>query len=324
MRIVSLFSGAGGLDLGLIRAGHQIVWANDNDKDAVDTYRQNIGDHVILGDITQQPSNSIPECDVVVGGFPCQGFSLANMRRHGKDDRNRLYLEFLRIVRDKKPLYFLAENVRGILSLEGGAALKKIVSDFTKAGYRVKVQQFNAADFGVPQSRVRVIIAGTRKDLPVTSDFQYPSPTHNRLGAYGLKKWMSIGEAVASIPDPDRYPTSLPNQHYSKYKVTNRNFTGHRTTDPAKPSPTILARGNGKGGVCAIQHPENTRRLSVRESAAVQSFPLDFAFAGAMNSAYRQVGNAVAVDFALALGHALKAAELLSMEQSLRLNRRVA
>ena len=109
MRVVSLFSGAGGLDLGLIQAGHNIVWANDFDADCVKTYRQNIGDHIVLGSIEDIPSRGIPDADVVVGGFPCQGFSQANLLRLEDDERNRLYLEFFRIIKDKQPKWFLAE-----------------------------------------------------------------------------------------------------------------------------------------------------------------------------------------------------------------------
>ena len=115
-----------------------------------------------------------------------------------------------------------------------------------------------------------------------------------------MPKWISISDALAEIGEPDT-ATNLTNHICSNYKVTNRNFTGHRTTDPDKPSPTILARGNGGGGVCAIQHPKNHRRLSVRESAVIQTFPLDFTFSGGLMSTYRQVGNAVAVKFAEAL-----------------------
>ncbi len=310
MRVLSLFCGAGGLDLGLIEAGHKVVWANDNDADAVQTYRANLGGHVFLADIEGVSTADIPAGDVVVGGFPCQGFSLANLRRSGKDDRNKLYREFLRIVTEKQPLYFLAENVRGILSLEGGSVIRKIVQDFSLAGYRVKVDFFNAANFGVPQSRYRVIIAGTREDIPTLAEFEFPKPTHGKPGnKEGLPRWISIAEGLNRVPDPDKDPHSVPNQEYSRYKVTNRNFTGHRTTDPSKPSPTILARGNGKGGVCAIQHPNNHRRMSVRESATIQSFPMQFRFFGAMNSAYRQVGNAVAVEFARHLGLELAKAE---------------
>lgn len=313
MKIVSLFSGAGGLDLGLIQSGHEVIWANDFDADAVTTYRQNIGREIVLGDICEIPSSSIPECDVVVGGFPCQGFSQANMLRFAEDERNRLYLEFLRIVRDKRPVYFLAENVRGILSLAGGAAIAKIESDFAAIGYRVSKQLFNVADYGVPQMRKRVIIAGTRSDLPISFDYKFPRPTHAdpaKASTLGLKPWVTIAEALAHLPDPGT-AHSLKNHIYSLYKVTNRNFTGHRRTDPDKPSPTILARGNGKGGVCAIQHPENHRRMSIREQAAIQTFPDDFEFAGKLNSAYRQVGNAVPVLFGHFLGECLPVSVVL-------------
>lgn len=313
MKIVSLFSGAGGLDLGLIQAGHKVIWANDFDADAVTTYRQNIGPEIVLGDICDIPSSSIPDCDVVVGGFPCQGFSQANMLRFAEDERNRLYLEFLRIVRDKRPAYFLAENVRGILSLAGGTAIAKIERDFAAVGYRVARELFNVADYGVPQMRKRVIIAGTRSDLPVSVDYKFPKPTHvnsAKASTSALEPWVTIAEALAHLPDPDADHT-LKNHIYSLYKVTNRNFTGHRRTDPDKPSPTILARGNGKGGVCAIQHPENHRRMSIREQAAIQTFPDDFEFAGKLNSAYRQVGNAVPVLFGRFLGECLPVSVVL-------------
>ena len=115
-KVVSLFSGCGGLDLGFKRAGFDILWANDFDKDSIETYTQNLGNHAVLGDITKIPSNEIPsDFDVLLGGFPCQGFSVANTKRSMKDKRNFLYLEMLRIIRDKKPKFFVAENVKGIL-----------------------------------------------------------------------------------------------------------------------------------------------------------------------------------------------------------------
>ena len=306
MKIASLFSGAGGLDLGLIQAGHEVVWANDIDDDCVQTYRNNLSDHIHHGPIEAVPSHQIPYSDAVVGGFPCQGFSQANLRRFEDDERNALYREFLRVVRDKRPKWFLAENVRGILSIGGGSAIKRIESDFAEVGYRVQKQLFNTADYGVPQTRWRVIIAGTRDDLPPAWDYAYPKPTHSRAGDDGLAKWVTVGEALSSIPEPDE-DHDLANHICSQYKVTNRNFTGHRTTDPDKPSPTILARGNGKGGVCALQHPRNHRRMSIREEALVQTFPLGFEFVGSMNSCYRQVGNAVPVTFGKALGGRLGA-----------------
>lgn len=304
MEIISLFSGAGGLDLGLVQAGHEIVWANDFDADCVATYEKNIGEHIVLGPIENISTDDIPNADVVVGGFPCQGFSQANLLRFDGDIRNKLYLEFLRIIREKQPKWFLAENVRGILSLAGGEAIARIERDFSKAGYRVQKQLFNTANYGVPQTRQRVIIAGTRKDLAKDLDFQYPEPTHSKNGKDGLDKWITIGEALAGVPEPES-KHSLVNHICSQYKVTNRNFTGHRTTDPEKPSPTILARGNGGGGVCALQHPNNHRRMSIREQALIQTFPIDYEFYGKMNSCYRQVGNAVPVRFGKHLGEQL-------------------
>lgn len=307
MRIVSLFSGAGGLDLGLIKAGHEIIWANDIDFDSCETYKLNIGDHIICEDISKVKIKEIPDCDVIVGGFPCQGFSMANMLRDSSDERNKLYKEFFRVIKVKAPKYFIAENVRGILSLDNGNVIKKIVKDFSSAGYRVKYKPFNTANFGVPQTRIRVIIAGTRKDLPEEMEFQFPENTHAR------DNWVSIGNALKDIPEPENQKSKLKNHIYSKYKVTDRNFTGHRKTDPEKPSPTILARGNGKGGVCAISHPGNHRRMSVRESALVQTFPLGFEFVGSMGSMYRQVGNAVPVLFGQHLGKKLKELEELTV-----------
>lgn len=304
MRVVSLFSGAGGLDLGFIKAGHQIIWANDSDKDSCETYLHNIGDHVIHAKIEDIKIESIPESDVVIGGFPCQGFSLANLHRAPEDSRNILYKYFYTIVKEKSPKYFIAENVRGILSLGQGEIMKGIVSDFTEAGYKVRYKLFNTADYGVPQTRRRVIIVGTRFDLHEKAEYDFPAPTHTK------DEWVSVADALKGVDEPEN-TSSLLNHVYSKYKVTNRNFTGHRKTDPNKPSPTILARGNGKGGVCAIQHPDNHRRMSVRESAIIQTFPLDFEFKGSMTSMYRQIGNAVPVLFAERLGDELTRIEEL-------------
>lgn len=288
------------------------MWANDIDADCVATYHQNIGAHIVLGDIAEIELQSIPDGDVVVGGFPCQGFSRANLRRSKSDSRNKLYLEFLRVIEAKQPLYFLAENVRGILSMDKGNVIRMIAEDFEGAGYRVQYRLFNTADYGVPQTRRRVIIAGTRNDLPAALDYTYPEPTHAQAPegqTIFLPTWVTIAEALADVPEPRGDEADLPNHIYSKYKVTNRDFTGHRWTDPDKPSPTILARGDGGGGVCAIQHPKNHRRMSIRESALIQTFPLDFGFSGRMNSCYRQVGNAVPVLFARRLGERLRVLE---------------
>lgn len=298
MTVISLFSGAGGLDLGLVRAGHRIVWANDFDAAAVETYRLNIGDHIVLGDIKDIDPSTIPDADVVVGGFPCQGFSQANLRRTVGDERNKLYTFFLRTVKAKKPVFFIAENVKGILSLGGGAVVKRIMDDFEAAGYRVERRLVNMADYGVPQMRQRVIFVGQRKDVSEDFLFHFPKPG---FGPSRSRPWRTIRAALERFPDPD-VPNRVKNHVYSAYKLAFRNFTGHRPTDPDKPCPTILARGNGGGGVCAIPHYNGKRRLTIRESAAIQTFPDSFEFCGAMNACYRQIGNAVPVLFAEKLG----------------------
>lgn len=313
MRVLSLFSGAGGLDLGITLAGNQVIWANDIDRDAVETYRHNIGDHIVCEDIRNIDIASLPDCQVVVGGFPCQGFSMANMKRALEDDRNQLYRFFYNTIKEKQPLFFIAENVKGILSLGQGEAIKQILEDFGNAGYYTEKHLVNMADYGVPQTRQRVIIIGQRKDLGEQMLFHFPEPTHSKDGKDGLPVWVSVKQALDHFPDPDT-PNDVLNHVYSAYKVEYRNFTGHRQTDPNKPSPTILARGNGKGGVCAIPHYNGNRRMSIRESASIQTFPESFEFFGGMNACYRQIGNAVPVKFAEILGR-----ELMRIEGELAL-----
>lgn len=290
MNVVSLFSGAGGLDLGFVMAGHTIVWANDVYGDAVSTYRHNLGDHIHLGDIAQVATENIPDCDIVIGGFPCQGFSVANTKRHTDDERNQLYKQLVRVITAKKPKFFLAENVKGLLSMDKGEVIKMIVQDFTKVGYRVKYKLLNAADYGVPQTRLRVIIIGVRNDIDF--DYVYPTPTHSKNGFFGMHKWVSVGEALEHIPDPDT-PNNLANHIYSKYKLNINGYIGHRLLDPDKPAPTVTARGDNRGGVVIHPHPNGLRRMSCRELATIQGFPLNFEFIGPSSSVYRQIGNAV-------------------------------
>ncbi len=306
MKIVSLFSGAGGLDLGLIQAGHKVIWANDIYEDAVETYKKNIGDHIILGDIGKVDSKSIPDCDVVIGGFPCQGFSVANMTRNADDPRNRLYLEMVRVIRDKKPKYFIAENVKGILSLDKGKVIKKVVEDFQSLGYKVDYSLLNCADYGVPQTRMRVIIFGVREDIESKIDFP-PTPSHSKDGNIH-QKWVSVGEALAHFPEPEKGQHIL-NHVCSSYKLRFNGHLGHRLIDPQKPSPTITGRGDEKGGVVVLHHPNNKRRMTVREAASVQSFPDDYFFVGTKTSGYRQIANAVPPKLGYVLGVMLKVDE---------------
>lgn len=290
MRVVSLFSGAGGLDLGFVQAGHEVVWANDIYADAVATYRRNIGDHIFCSDITQISSDSIPACDVLVGGFPCQGFSVANTKRHVGDSRNVLYREMLRVIRDKRPAFFLAENVKGLLHFDGGRAFDQIVRDFSDAGYKVQHRLFNAADYGVPQRRERVIIVGVRSDIEY--EYEFPKATHSRSGNDGCRKWVGVADALSQFPDPDS-DNEVPNHVYSHYKLNFNGYIGHRPIDPAIPAPTVTARGDDRGGVVILPHPNGRRRMTGRELATVQGFPSDYVFEGRLSSVYRQIGNAV-------------------------------
>jgi DNA (cytosine-5)-methyltransferase 1 len=293
MKVVSLFCGAGGLDLGFQNAGHEILWSNDFDKDSIETYRKNLGEHAVLGDITNISVAQIPDCDIVIGGFPCQGFSVANMNRHVEDSRNSLYLQLLRVIKGKKPKFFLAENVKGLKSLAKGEVLKMIIKDFTSAGYKVTFTVLNAADFGVPQKRERLFIIGVRNDIEHQIDF--PSPSHlpaECAKEHGLKPWLSVGKALSSIPEPEE-EHDLSNHTYSKFKLKFNGYLGNREIDPNSPAPTVTARGDTKGGVVVLHHPKNHRRMSVRELATVQSFPLNFIFHCNQSSAYRLIGNAV-------------------------------
>jgi len=298
VRVISLFSGAGGLDLGFILAGHAVVWANDIDPDAVMTYRKNIGDHIDGRDISLIDSREIPNGDILIAGIPCQGFSVANLKRSSSDERNLLYHQFIRILKAKKPRYFLIENVPGIINLEKGDVFKIILSDLRSSGYDVDYRVLNAADFGVPQSRKRVFIIGTLQGSGAPK-FSFPEASHSRRGSSNTLPWRTIADGLIGLGDAGN--ESIPNNIGSKYRVVERNFTGHRIPAAGQPCPTILARGNGKGGVCAIPLPDGSRRMTIRESARMQAFPDEFQFFGGLNSMYRQVGNAVPVLLALRL-----------------------
>ena len=209
-KVVSLFSGAGGMDLGFINAGFQIIWANDFFDDAVNSYRKNIGKHIVHGDITKISSDDIPDdVDVIIGGFPCQGFSVANTKRSMKDERNFLYKEMLRVIADKQPKFFVAENVKGLLSLNGGKVFEMIKSDFENLkdkdgkiiGYQVEARILNAAEYGVPQARERVVIIGNK----IGMQNPYPKKTHYVEGisknVKGLIPAITTEQAIGFLAD---------------------------------------------------------------------------------------------------------------------------
>lgn len=203
--MIALFAGAGGMDLGFKNAGFDIKWACDFNQDAVNTYKNNIGDHIVLGDITTIKSDDIPgqenELDLIIGGFPCQGFSIANKNRSMEDERNFLYLEMLRIINDKKPKFFVAENVKGLISMQKGQVIQMIIDDFKKIGYEVDYKLLNAADYGVPQARERVIIIGNRIGLKNV----FPEPSHSSktvsLNLFGekLEPHITVQQAIGHL-----------------------------------------------------------------------------------------------------------------------------
>ena len=201
LKVAGLFSGCGGLDLGFIQAGYEVVWANDFNPDAVVTYKKNIGNHIICGDISKIKSSEIPDdFDVLLGGFPCQGFSIANSKRNMGDSRNFLYLEMLRIIKDKKPKFFVAENVKGLLSMEKGRVINMIVNDFSKLGYKVDYKLLRASDYGVPQHRERVFIIGNR----IGVENPFPKISHgisNNLFENNLKPFVSVKEVVGHLSE---------------------------------------------------------------------------------------------------------------------------
>jgi DNA (cytosine-5)-methyltransferase 1 len=219
---------------------------------------------------------------------------VANSRRHVGDKRNLLYQHLLRILGAKRPTFFLAENVKGIMSLAKGLIFRSILRDFESIGYDVQHAVLNAADFGVPQRRERVFFFGALKGFPLALRFPPKGSYAPREVApiLGLRPWVGIGEALERIPDPDS-KHSLNNHEYTKYKLRFNGYLGHRRIDGNLPSPTITARGDERGGVVIHHHPSNTRRLTARETAIIQSFPVDYRFWGTKTSVYRQVANAV-------------------------------
>ncbi len=379
-KVISLFSGCGGFDLGFKQAGFKIIWANDFFADAVNTYNKNIGDEIVLGDITKIKSSDIPNNpDVILGGFPCQGFSINNKSRSMKDERNFLYKELLRVVKDKKPKIFIGENVKGLLSMENGKIIEMIKKDFEKIGYKVNYQLIKMSDYGVPQNRERIIIYGNRiglngelklfkikkhktvkdvisylSDIPISNtpinlknkiiynhiasiniqDKFYARknpPNQFDICDYLKKHRKKSGLSTAKIDNifgykhtaghwfrKDNGSGSIPNVNdwwklkkilkfddtYDK-QVTElelRNITFEqslRITNWETPSDTITATQ-------PEIHINKKRRLSVRETAIIQSFPDDFIFTGSLNSMYRQIGNAVPPLFAKKLGIEIK------------------
>ncbi len=321
MKIASLFSGAGGLDLGFKKAGFDVVWANEYDSSIWSTFETNFPETILdRRSIVNVLSEDVPDVAGIVGGPPCQSWSEAGAGRGIKDKRGQLFFEYIRLLKDKQPLFFLAENVSGILFPQHREAFGEILSQFNDAGYAVNYKLLNAHDYDVPEDRLRVIIIGYHKKLRKT--FEFPEPSKNK---FFLKDAIGdLGDASPAKPKNKTNGNDLPvtNHEYMTGGFSTIYMSRNRVRSWDEPSFTIQA-----GGRHAPLHPQAPkmlfveqnkrifvpgqehlyRRLSVRECARVQTFPDNFVFNyNDIADGYKMIGNAVPVNFAKALAQKIK------------------
>jgi len=313
MKLVSLFTGAGGLDLGFKKAGFSVVWANEYDPTIWETFEHNFPETVLdKRSIVDVPASEIPFADGIIGGPPCQSWSEAGAGRGINDKRGQLFFEYIRILKEKQPLFFLAENVSGILLPRHREAFSQILKQFADVGYNVSYKLLNANDYGVPQDRLRVIIIGYHKNKVGTS-FEFPKPLDRRPvlkdAIYDLRRAKPAKEFNKTNGDLE-----IPNHEYMNGGFSTIYMSRNRVRSWDEPSFTIQA-----GGRHAPIHPqapkmkfieENKRifipgkehlyrRLSVRECARIQTFPDYFIFKYRdVADGYKMIGNAVPVEFA--------------------------
>lgn len=314
MKLVSLFTGAGGLDLGFERAGFEVIWANEFDSTIWETFecnfpKANLDKRSVVG----ISSTDIPEADGIIGGPPCQSWSEAGAGRGINDNRGQLFFEYVRILRDKGPLFFLAENVSGILSPRHREAFEEILNRFRGLNYNVNYRLLNARDYDVPQDRERVIIVGYHKKTGKNPDFPNRSTKSPVLrDAIWDLRLAKPAKPYNKANTPE--DLSAPNHEYMTGGFSTIYMSRNRVRSWDEPSFTIQA-----GGRHAPIHPQAPkmkfieqnkrifipgkehlyRRLSVRECARIQTFPDDFAFKYAnLADGYKMIGNAVPVEFA--------------------------
>ncbi|MDR2648419.1 MAG: DNA cytosine methyltransferase [Clostridiales bacterium] len=283
--VVSLFSGCGGMDLGFSggfeflgkkykKTNFDIIWANEINTAACNTYRKNIGAHIIEGDIRETIA-ALPEtADLVIGGFPCQDISINGKMTGIKGKQSSLYTFLVEAVKKIQPKMFIAENVKGLLLKTNAASLQKVLEDFNALGFNVTYKLYHAADYGVPQTRERVFIVGTREDV---HQFIPPSPV--------CKKYITVKEAIGDLE------TLSPDEQFSHiWSYANKSAEqGNRRLIADRPGYTIRAECHGN-----IQfHYSLPRRISMREAARIQSFPDTFLFQSKLRETERQIGNAV-------------------------------
>ncbi|WLR55939.1 DNA cytosine methyltransferase [Mesobacillus subterraneus] len=285
-KVASLFAGAGGLDKGLDQSeGFETIYANDIDKDACQTFASWSDAEVVCGNIKKIDADDIPDVDIVTGGFPCQGFSAAGPRKV-LDVRNELYKELSRVIEAKQPYAFIGENVKGLLTLGNGDIMNAIVEDFSSKGYNLYYQLLNAADYGVPQDRWRVILIGIRKDID--KGFTFPEPTGRR----------DLYDVIGNMPEPNpndvcqapyspRYMSRNRKRNWDEVSYTIPAMAKQVTLHPSSPDMIKLDKDLWEFGEGV------TRRFSWQEAAAIQTFPEGMEFVGDLVSKYKQIGNAV-------------------------------
>lgn len=302
--VVSLFCGCGGVDLGTVGgftfnkkeyAKHpcKLVYACDIDQKAVDSHKLNFdAENAVCADICEVKAEDIPECDILTGGFPCQSFSTVNPTKDPFDDRANLYKQMVRIVQEKQPKVFVAENVKGMMTLHKGAIFKRVISSFEEAGYKTFHSLINAADYGVPQKRERVIIVGIRNDIwEQRGDFIFPAKTHEG-------NWTPLSVAVPelAIEEKKYYFSERAVQGMKNAKNNMKRGLAQNLDEPCLTVTSHLAKVslNSRDPVLLVDPAKELyRRFTPLEAARIQSFPDDFKFAGTETTAYKQIGNAI-------------------------------
>lgn len=307
LKTVALFAGCGGLDLGFENAGFNIIWANDNNKKVEETYKYNHKNtELIIKSLVDIKSEDIPECDIIIGGPPCQSWSLAGAMKGKEDSRGQLFYEYVRVIKDKRPMAFVAENVKGIVSKAHINSFNEIVDMFKDAGYTVTYKLVNAKNYGVPQDRERVFIVGVRNDLQVS--YEFPQPT-NKEGNY-----VTLESAIGDLRDnPGEWmegsfsPIFMSRNRRRDWKEVafTVQASGRQTQiHPDSPEMEKLDKDKWEFKKDSIN---KVRRMSVRECARIQTFPDDFKFLGTpMNENYKMIGNAVPVKLAETVAKNLK------------------
>ena len=300
LRVASLFCGCGGTDVGLLgdfdflgkhynSNGMLIVYANDIDDNACNIFKKNFGIIPDNRDIREVKSDDIPEFDILTGGFPCQSFSVVaqNPKRLGvKDERGKLFFEMCRILKEKQPKCFIAENVKGILTANKKSAFPLILKEFEDSGYDVQYRILNSANYGVPQKRERVIIVGFRSDLNIKFDF--PENIIN-----DESKFEPLEKVVEKSVD-EKYFFS---QRAVEGMLRRReSMNKGRAQDLSKPCNTVgahLAKVSLNSTDPVLKEGEKYRRFTPREVARIQSFPENFELVGSEAAQYRALGNAI-------------------------------